>query len=426
MERRGFLGTLAAATAATGSSVRDHGAKGDGSHLDTKALQAAIDAVSAAGGGTVVVPPGRYLTGTLHLRSLVTLHLTEGSVLLGSRDLSHYPETIAKIRSYTDNYTDKSLICAEDAERVAITGTGIIDGQGAAFKGPYKVRPYVIRMINCRDVSIHDVRIFDSPMWVQHYLECEDVHIRGIRVRSRVNANNDGIDIDACSRVRISDCDIWSGDDAIVLKSTTARPCRDVVVSNCVISSHCNALKLGTESNGGFEDVVMTNCSVYDTRLAGIAIECVDGGALARVIASNITMRNVACPLFIRLGDRGRPFKEGQERPGVGALRDVSVTNVYATASSHIGCPIVGLPERPVENVFLSNLDFVFPGGGTEEMARREPPQVRERYPEFQMFGPLPAYGLWSRHVRGLITENVRIRSLKPDARPATARVDTV
>ena len=340
MRRRAFVASLAAAGALPAASVRDHGAKGDGSQLDTKALQSAIDAVSAKGGGVVVVPPGRYLTGTLRLRTGVTLHLAPGSVILGSKDLSHYPETAAGIRSYTDNYTDKSLIYAEGSERVGIEGAGILDGQGAAFKGPYKVRPYMIRMINCRDVSIHDVRMVDSPMWVQHYLQCEDVHISGIRVRSRVNANNDGIDIDGCSRVRISDCDIWSGDDAIVLKSTTARPCRDVVISNSVLSSVCNALKLGTESNGGFEDIVMTNCSVYDTRLAGIAIECVDGGTLARVIASNITMRNVGCPLFIRLGDRGRPFTEGQERPGVGTLRDVTVSNVYATAAGNIGCPI--------------------------------------------------------------------------------------
>ena len=422
MQRREFVIAHAAAGAAR---VRDHGAKGDGVHLDTKALQTAIDAVSAKGGGTVAVPPGRYLTGTLFLRNHVRLYLEEGSVLLGSKDLAHYPETVAKVRSYTDNYTDKSLIYAEGVERVAIDGEGIIDGQGASFKGPYKVRPYTIRMINCRDVSIRDVRIVDSPMWVQHYLECEDVYIRGIRVRSRVNANNDGIDIDSCSRVRISDCDIWSGDDAIVLKSTTARPCRDVVVSNCVLSSDCNALKLGTESHGGFEDIVMTNCSIYDTRLSGLAIECVDGGALARVIASNLTMRNVGNPLFVRMGDRGRIFKEGQPRPGIGTLRDVTIANVYATASSNIGCPLAGIPERPIENVYLSNIDMVFPGGGTEEMARRNPPEERDRYPEFKMFGPLPAYGLWSRHVRGLVAKDIRIRSLKPDARPAVLRVDT-
>ncbi|MFB3828683.1 MAG: glycoside hydrolase family 28 protein, partial [Bryobacteraceae bacterium] len=211
--RRDFLGLFAAAV-----NVRDHGAAGDGNRLDTMALQAAIDACARAGGGAVLLPPGRYLSGTLFLKSHVTLWLDPGATLLGSKDLNHYPVTVQKPRSYTDNYTDKSLIYAEDCENIGIAGRGTIDGQGAAFKGPYKVRPYMIRVINCRDVAIDGVAIKDSPMWVQHYLGCEGVAIRGITVRSRVNRNNDGIDIDACSRVRISDCDIWSGDDAIVLK----------------------------------------------------------------------------------------------------------------------------------------------------------------------------------------------------------------
>jgi polygalacturonase len=149
--------------------VRDYGAKGNATQLDTKALQSAIDAVSAKGGGTVVVPPGRYVTGTLFLRSGVILHLTQGSAIVGSEDLSQYPATVSKVRSYTNIYSDKSLIYAEDVQRVGIEGDGILAGRGASFKGPYKVRLYTIRMINCRDVSIRDIQIVDSPMWVQHY-----------------------------------------------------------------------------------------------------------------------------------------------------------------------------------------------------------------------------------------------------------------
>jgi polygalacturonase len=420
--RRLFLAT--APMLAYSVNVREHGARGDGHNLDTKSLQAAIDACGARGGGITYVPPGRYLTGTLFLRSGVTLHLAMGSVLLGSKDLMHYPETRAKLRSYTDNYTDKSLIYGEDLERTGIEGAGTIDGQGAAFEGPYKRRPFTIRMIGCRGVSIRDVRIQDSPMWVQHYLGCEDVHIAGVRVHSRVNQNNDGIDIDSCARVRIADCDIWSGDDAIVLKATTSRPCRDVVVTNCVISSNCNGLKLGTESNGGFDNIVLSNCTVYDTRLAGIAIESVDGGQLTRVLVSGITMRNVACPLFIRLGGRGRPFEEGQPKAGMGTLRDVSVDGVYATGANVVGCPISGLPGYPIENVYLSNLDFSFAGGGTREQAARSIPEEPEKYPEYRMFGVLPAYGLYLRHVRELRMRDVRLRTEKPDARPAIVRED--
>ena len=250
--------------------VRAAGAAGDGTRLDTRAIQGAIDACARAGGGAVRFPPGRYLSGSIFLRSRVTLHLEAGAVLLGSAKLQDYPETVQKFRSYTDNYTAKSLIYAEGVEDIAITGRGAIDGQGAAFEGPYKVRPYTIRIIECRNVFVEGVTMRDSPMWMQHYLACEGVHIRGITVRSRVNRNNDGIDIDCCRNVRISDCDISSGDDALCLKSTATLPCRDVAITNCLISSACNGLKMGTETNGGFENIVISNCTVYDTRLAEI------------------------------------------------------------------------------------------------------------------------------------------------------------
>jgi len=190
--------------------------------------------------------------------------------------------TVARIRSYTDNYTDKSLIYAEGASNIVILGRGVIDGQGAAFRGPYKMRPYLIRVTNCRNVLVSDVTILNSPMWVQHYLASDEIEIRNVSVHSLVNANNDGIDIDGCSKVRVSDCEIVSGDDAIVFKGTLNRPCRDIAVTNCILSTRCNALKLGTESNGGFENIVVSNCTIYETDLAGIAVEMVDGGLRGR------------------------------------------------------------------------------------------------------------------------------------------------
>jgi polygalacturonase len=171
---------------------------GDGVRPNTKPIQAAIDACAKAGGGTVYFPAGTYLSGTIVLKSHVTLHLDSGAALLGSKNLEDYPAHIPALRSYTDTYTDKSLVYAEDVENIAITGHGVIDGQGAAFHGPYKVRPYLMRFVSCRNVSVDGVTIKDSPMWVQHYLACDDVTIRGITVHSRVNGNNDGIDIDGC------------------------------------------------------------------------------------------------------------------------------------------------------------------------------------------------------------------------------------
>ncbi|MHC4808427.1 MAG: glycoside hydrolase family 28 protein, partial [Planctomycetota bacterium] len=265
----GLLCLLAAASAFGAEKVYDvcdYGARTDGKTLCTKSIQRAIDECARDGGGTVYFPRGTFLSGTIYMKSGVTLRLDVGCTLLGSADLKDYPPTVQAFRSYTDNYTDKSLIYGENLERIAITGKGTIDGQGQAFKGPYKVRPYMIRFIQCRNVTVENVTIRNSPMWVQHYLACDDVRISGITVRSVVNANNDGINIDSCHRVIISDCNIRSGDDAIVLKSTSARPCRNVTVSNCVLSTRCNALKMGTESNGGFENIVITGCSIYDTR----------------------------------------------------------------------------------------------------------------------------------------------------------------
>ena len=404
--------------------VRDYGAKPDGKTLCTASIQKAIDACSQSGGGTVYLPPGTFLSGTIYFKTGVTLRLAAGSTLLGSTDLNDYPPTVQAFRSYTDNYTDKSLIYGENVDRIAITGEGTIDGQGASFEGPYKVRPYMIRFIQCRNVTVKDVTIKDSPMWVQHFLACDDVRITGITVRSLVNHNNDGIDIDSCRRVIISDCNINSGDDAIVLKSTSARVCRDVAISNCILSSRCNALKMGTESNGGFENIVITGCSIYDTRLAGVALEIVDGGTMDRVIVSNITMNKVGAPIFLRLGNRARPFKKNMETPGMGVMRNITISNIEATGANPTGCAISGLPEAKIENVTLSNVRLSFEGGGTKAEAAREIPEKPADYPEYSMFGRLSAYGLYCRHVKGLKLFNVQLQLEKPDRRHAVVLED--
>ena len=404
--------------------IRDYGAKPDGKTLCTSSIQQAIDACSRAGGGTVYLPPGTFLSGTIYFKSGVTLKIAAGCTLLGSTNLKDYPPTVQEFRSYTDNYTDKSLIYGENVENIAITGRGTVDGQGASFEGPYKVRPYMIRFIQCRNVTVKDVTIKNSPMWVQHYLACDDVRITGITVRSLVNSNNDGIDIDSCRRVVISNCNIESGDDAIVLKSTSARVCRDVAVNNCILSSRCNALKMGTESNGGFQNIVITGCSIYDTRLAGVALEIVDGGTMDGVVVSNITMRKIGAPIFMRLGNRARPFRKDMEKPGIGAMRNITISNIEATGANSTGCAISGLPEAKIENVTLSNVRLTFEGGVTKADAGREIPEKPDAYPEYSMFGRLSAYGLYCRHVKDLKLLNIQLQLEKPDQRYAVVLED--
>lgn len=402
-----------------GTNVRQAGAVGDGTVLETKVLQRAIDQCAQGGGGTVYFPAGTYLTGSLVLRSRVNLLLDAGAILLGSRNLEDYQVVVPKLRSYTDNYTERSLIYGENLENISIQGRGVIDGQGAAFRGPYKVRPYLMRLVSCRDVAVKDITLKNSPMWVQHYLACDRVLIDGIQVQSRCNANNDGIDIDGCHQVRIANCDISSGDDAIVLKATLDRACKNVVITNCVLSSACSAFKLGTESNGGFENITLSNCAIYDTDLAGIALEMVDGGRLERVNISNITMQNVNGPIFIRLGNRARPFKAEMAKPGQGNLRNISISHVQAVGANRIGCSISGLPGAVVEHVSLSDIQIGFAGGGTEKDAARPVPEHADKYPEYSMFGMLPAYGFFCRHARHLRLEDVRLEVARPDERPA-------
>lgn len=423
------------------NSIIDHGAIGDGEFLNTDAIQSAIDQCYKEGGGTVTVPAGIFRTGTIILKSNVSLYLETGAVILGSIELKDYPEIYPSYRSYTDvNYVDKSLIYAEKAENISICGSGIIDGQGGdpAFDLPgrenYKKRPYMVRMIECRNVRISGIRLINSPMWVQHYLACEDLVIDGISVKSLVNQNNDGIDIDCCSRVRISNCDINSGDDAIVMKATAPRDCEQICISNCVLSSHCNAIKLGTESVGGFKDILVNNCVIYDTRLAALAIEMVDGGTADRIQINNITANGAGGAIFIRLGNRARHhlalgsgggkehnFEENEklEKVGMGKMQNITISNFMCTGADTIGCSITGIPGFEVQNITLRDINVSFEGGGAERSVIDEVPENESDYPEYKMFGKLPAYGIYTRHVRDISLYNVRLDYDKEEHRAA-------
>jgi polygalacturonase len=234
-----------------------------------------------------------------------------------------------------------------------------------------------------------------------------------------VNKNNDGLDIDGCRNVRISDCDISSGDDAIVLKSTLPLPTENVAISNCVLSTACNAIKMGTESNGGFKNITVANCVVYDTRLSGVALEIVDGGTLDGVCVSNIAMNGVGCPIFVRLGNRARPYKPDAPVRGIGVLRNVTISNIEAVANDTVGCSITGMPGHPVENVSINHVRIRFPGGNDGAAVAAAVPEAAEKYPEYKMFGMLPAYGFYCRHARNISFNEVEMGFEQADARPA-------
>jgi len=427
------LTTVRQASALT-INVRDCGAAGNGVRLETKAIQAAIDRCAESGGGTVLLAGGRFLSGTIYLRSQVKLQIEAGATLLGSTNISDYPPNLPATRSYTDNYVKQSLIAGENLENVGLVGDGLIDGQGGSFvrhrERPYEHRPYLIRLVNCRNVRVEGLRLQNSAMWMQHYLACEGVTVRGLRVWNFCNANNDGIDLDGCKDCFVSQCVFESDDDGITLKSTLNRPTESVTVSDCIVRSHCNAIKLGTESNGGFKDITIANCVVTSPRetnaihgpgrgLSGISLELVDGGQLERVAIANLTIQGVAVPLFLRLGDRARPFSKDMPTPPIGSFRNVVINNIVATDVGKIGCSVTGQPGHPIENVLFSNLAFTFDGGGARELTATEVPELPKQYPEGTMFGELPAYGFYLRHVNGLRLANVQLRTGKPDLRHA-------
>ncbi len=412
-------------------NILEYGAKPDGKTLCTAAIQKAIDAAADNGGGTVRFPPGTFLSGALRMRSRVTLSLDEGATLLGSRNHADYygPPTDAEGREVEGDPVFRNLIHGEDLHDIAIRGKGAIDGSGDAFRDKTKKRTKNIYFENCRGVLVEDVRLQDAGCWMQHYRLCEDLTIRNVDVFNHVAFNNDGMNIDSCQNVTITGCRVDSDDDAIVLKSLSEQPCQNVTISDCTISSHCNALKMGTESGGGFVDITIRNCTVFSPKhsksiygrqrgLAAIALEIVDGGRLENVTVSDVDIEGVSVPIFLRLGNRARLYGR-DEKPGVGTFRNVLLRNITARGTSSIGCSITGLPGHPIEQVTLENIRLGFEGGGTKTDTERPIEEKEASYPESTMFGTLPAYGFYCRHVKGLRFVNLQLGTDQTDLRHA-------
>lgn len=415
-------------------NVLSTGVVNDGVTMNTRALQSAIDSCAHAGGGTLYFPSGRYLTGSLFLRDNITLFLEAGAVVLGSPDLKDYylPE-----QSYISFRNDvAAVINAEYCRNIKLTGLGTFDGQGALFPIRYEAyRPKLFRFVGCENVVIQDLTFQNSAFWMMHVLACKYVNIDGIKVHNRFcNVNNDGMDIDNSQHVHISNCYIDAEDDGICLKSTSADICRDITITNCTLTSDCNAIKMGTETNTGFRNIAISNCVVYNTRYSGIALEIVDSGVMENVLIKNIVMSRVNNPLFIRLGNRARPYHPDSLVRNVGSIKNIFISDIVATEigrftdyapvhriegekrGSEYPCVISGIPGAPVESVTLSNLSFSFKGSRVLPVAGPVPEQ-EAMYPEYKMFGPLPAYGLYARHVKSLTLNNVVFSTDSADSR---------
>jgi polygalacturonase len=430
--------------------VRKFGAVADGKTNCTKAIQTAIDQASAAGGGTVVLSKGKFLSGTLELKSDVTLKIAKPATLLGSTSILDYH----RISRWP------ALILANKAQNITISGQGQIDGQGPLVvadtikqiqagviegivspKSGYPgedYRPELIELFSCHNVRVADVTLRNAACWVQTYADCDGVKIERVKVRSTCCWNNDGIDIVDSRNVLIAGCDIDSADDGICLKSENASlACEDVTVRHCRVRTSASGVKLGTASFGGFKRIKVSDISVYDTYRSAAAIECVDGGVLEDIFISDIKARNTGNAIFIRLGHRNKTDNVSQ-------LRNVVIQNMQVETPAgrpdagyeHEGPPVLephnlipssitGIPGQLVQGIVLKNIVLTYGGGAKPKAAQikldalESVPERAGRYPEFSMFGELPAWGLYCRHINGLKIENLTMRLKGKDFRPA-------
>ena len=461
-------------------NARDFGAKGDGITLDHPAIQQAIDKASSRGGGIVHLPAGTYLSGTIELRSGVTLDLASDAILLGSGRLADYRR---------GNWP--ALILAKDQTRIAITGHGVIDGNspdlvptfdaikksgdGLAFvpgiapgqilefigptgslskldahalqaqgkliehlygphTRPYEyVRPQIIEFWNCREIILRDITLRNAANWVQTYRDCEDLLFERIKVRSTKYWNNDGIDLVDCKRVRLLDSDINSADDALCLKSDPlGTGCEDILVRNCKLASRASAVKFGTASHHAFRRIHISDITIRDTYRSVIALQTVDGAVIEDVLFERAKATDTGNAFFLRIGHRNQKKAPGVLRRVI--IRDVDVQvpplgkNYHReTNENHNLLPssIVGLPGHPVTDVLLENITVRY--GGNADRTHAEVPldqidAMEERardYPEFSQWGELPAWGVFIRNTRDVTLRNVRFTLDKPDFRPA-------
>ena len=427
--------------AAASSKATTFTAQNDGNTLATEAIQKAIDATPA--GGVLKVGPGKYLIGTLKLKSDFELHLEEGAELLGSLSLEDYADDVQG--AIEGPAFDEVLLYAEKASGIKLTGKGTIDGRGFKKNFPIKKpdgtlgdRPMMIRFVDCKDITLSDVSLKHAAAWCTHLVSCDDIVIDGITIDSHVNRNNDGLDIDGCKNVVIKNCNIKSGDDSICLKSTTLRVCENIVVENCRVVSNTAAFKCGTSSRAGFRKISVSDCDFSDTRMGAIKLQSVDGGVLEDITIDNIVMNNVEGPIFIRLANRGRTYDRPTEQiqnkdvkpegAPPGTAKGIRISNIKATVSGdkidRQGIMISGIPGHLIEDVVLENIDIRVVGGGTEEDATREVPEDIARYPEQFFFGTLPSWGAYVRHAKNVRFKNVKLTTEKPDARDKVVLVD--
>jgi polygalacturonase len=421
-------------------NVRDHGAKGDGTTLDTAALQAAIDACNRDGGGTVLVPAGTFHIGTVEMKSYVTLHVAAGGTLLGSADGKQYHavDAIPLRGDSTLGDGNWALIFAVDAKNFAIEGPGLIDGQGFQFHPPARGamppsglggnnRPYHVLLHRCEHVRIHDLRLWQSAYHSVRVIQSKYVQMDGLHIYNRVNSNNDGFHFISCEYVTITNCNVQTQDDACALFGS----CKFVTVTNSTFSTRWSVFRFG---GGEAENVSVSNCVLHQVYGCPFKFHGSPGSRFERMSFSNLILQDVTGPISISVGPSQRTDAPANQRPGI--VREISFTNIHGTVTTdppqladvpftsqirpgegHSAIVLNAVGDAIVENITFDNVHLTFGGGGTaQEAANRNVPEVAG---EYFMLGPIPAYGFYARNARKVTLNNVRFEVAQPDLRPA-------
>ncbi|MEQ9825622.1 MAG: glycosyl hydrolase family 28 protein [Puniceicoccaceae bacterium] len=409
--------------------ITSQGAIPDDDGDDTVAIQQVIDACAAAGGGTVNFPAGTWHSGTVYLRSNVSIHLENGAIWRGVNAAEAFPPIEPRVKSREDLEPRPAFLYGYRVENVRIYGSGMIapGGEHAIWKSDrdnvrYHERPFGIHLVESKHITVEGIRMENSAFWMQRYFLCDHVRLSDLTIYNHCNLNNDGIDIDGCHDVVIDNCIIDSSDDALVLKSEGLRTVEDVVISNCILSSHATPLKLGTGSVGGYKRVAISNIVIRSSKspkmihvheawggLSGIDLLSVDGGILQDIQIDNVIMHGVETPFFIKLGNRHSEW-EGKPDATPGRVENIVISNLTARDCGPISSAITGYPGHPVRGVRLSNIDITMRGKGPAGSAMEPVPEHSNHYPFNRMFKTdLPTYGLFLRHVENLRLENVRL-----------------
>jgi polygalacturonase len=421
--------------------VKDFDADPSGLRITTRQLQNAIDSCFSKGPGRVFFPRGVYLTGTLILKSGVHLEFAEGTKIIASVNRKDYPILYPEYKSNTDRQVNKSLFYAENVDGISMTGKAVID-----FNGSHPVyyytsnndprRPFGIRIISSKNIFMSGLMLSNSPQWMQHYLNCENVMLENLNVFNHANQNNDGINIDGSRNVYVRNCRVDSDDDAICLKSNGPSRCENVLIENCIAASHCNALKLGTETTGGFKNILYRNCTVVpsvtgnhhingtETTRTAITLIITDGGKMENVWFNDIEAAGCITPIFITLGNRSRKHTEGPPEPGIGSIENVKISNFRATGAGPLSSSITGLNNTyRIKNVILEDifLEFAHPGNNTDRQTNMTEllEEKKPEYPSPHIWGNLPSYGFYFRYIDGLQLKNVELNLKCDDPRDA-------